>query len=217
MRPYRARRRATIKRRRTYADNCGVDRRCLSFALISLVLACAACGRTDEAGRGAESDRPGQEQETLTRGQFIANAKAICTDPSKEIVPPGVQGPSPEEQLAIAMDVWSGVVRELRELEPPTGERTRVDRMLTNFENAIRAGREAFTAENESALAAVAGLFDQGSKGAAIARSYGLEVCSPVPVMPSAEELSENEAFQRAMLDRIRALEEGDLPAPTEP
>jgi hypothetical protein len=117
----------------------------------------------------------------------------------------------------MAMDVWSGVVRELRDLDPPPGDRARVDRMLTHFETAIRAGREAAAADDESALAAFAGVFDQGSKGAAIAHSYGLDVCSPVPVMPSAEDLSENEAFRKAMLDLIRQVEAGDAPALTEP
>jgi hypothetical protein len=129
----------------------------------------------------------------------------------------GLEGEPVEEQLAIAMDAWSRVVRELRELKPPAGEEARVDRMLTHFENAIRAGRKATTADDEAALAVFAGLFDQGSKGAAIANSYGLAVCSPVPVLPSAAELWESKAYQQAILDLIRHVESDKLPTLAEP
>lgn len=191
--------------------------RSLAFlALIGVVLVGAACGGSDGGGGAAASERPGQEEQALTRSEFVARAKAICIA-ADETLPPGARDAPTEKQLAIAMDAWNRVVRQLRELKPPRGEAARVDRMLTHFENAIRAGRQAFTASDESALAVFAGLFDQASKGAAIANSYGLDVCSPVPVLPSTQELWESSAYQQAMLDFIRQFEESDLPTLTEP
>jgi hypothetical protein len=125
-----------------------------------------------------------------------------------ETLPSDVSDLPTEEQLVAAMDVWSRVVSRLRALEPPAGDEARVDRMLTHFENAIRAGRGAATATDETALAFFAGLFDQGSRGAVIAESYGLGICSPIPPMPPAEQLAENKAYQEAMLELIRQVEQ---------
>jgi hypothetical protein len=191
--------------------------RFLGLASISLALACTACGGgSDQRADAVRSARSAPSQEQSSRAEFVAKARAICATAGGP-VPPGLRDSAPQEQLEIAMDAWSQVVRELRTLDPPAGEEGRVDRMLRHFENAIRAGRQVPTANDESALAVFAGLFDQASKGAAIAASYGLETCSPVPSMPSGDELAKNEAFRDAMLDLIEQVENGDVPTLTEP
>lgn len=191
--------------------------RFLVLTSMSLALACTACGGGSEQREDAvRSERSAPSQEQSSRAEFVAKARAICATAGGP-VPPGLRDSTPQAQLKIAMDAWSQVVRELRKLDPPPGEEARVDRMLRHFENAIRAGRQASTADDESALPVFAGLFDQASKGAAIAASYGLERCSPVPPMPSGEDLAENEAFRDAMLDLIEQVENGDVPTLTAP
>jgi len=195
-----------------------MGRRALRFASLSLFLACAGCGGSDGSDGPARIAGKSQTGQTdgPTREVFVASAKAICTD-AWDTVPPGARDASPAKQLAMGMDTWSDVVRELRELDPPPDEAARIDRMLRHFENAIRAGRHASRADDESALVVFAGLFDQGQKGAAIAHSYGLDVCSPVPAMPSEEDFFESEAYQKAMKDFTRQLEGADLPTLTQP
>ena len=181
----------------------------LPFFALALALGTAGCGASDDGRRRAASDTSPTSVEARTQSQFVADAKAICAAPDETVSPDLAHAPT-EKQLKVAMDVWRNVVRELRKLEPPTGEEARVDRMLTHFENAIRIGRRVAAVDDETTLAVFAGLFDQGSRGAAIAHSYGLDVCSPIPAMPPAGELSENKAFRDAMLELIRQVEKND-------
>jgi hypothetical protein len=195
-----------------------MTRRSLLVAFVTVLVAVGGCGGS--ADDRERSTRPqGQsatEQEAATPAAFVSEARAICTE-AWDTVPPGASSASPQEQLEMGMNAWSDVVRQLRELDPPPGEEARVDRMLTHFENAIRAGRQASKVNDESALAVFAGLFDQAQKGATIAHSYGLDVCSPLPAMPADEEFFESEAFQEAMKDFTRQIEDGDLPTLTQP
>jgi hypothetical protein len=85
------------------------------------------------------------------------------------------------------------------DLPDTLADKERVDVMLTHFENAIRAARQFSTAEGEAALAVFAGVIDQGRKGAEIAHSYGLDVCSLVPVIPSEQEFVQSDAFREAV------------------
>lgn len=193
-------------------------RRSLVFAVLVVVvpLGIAACG-VSNGGRGAaESKRPLPDTAQPTRKQFVARAKAICSAPDDTLPRDLSQAPT-EKRLAIAMDVWSDVVRDLRKLEPPASEQARVGRMLTHFEDAIRAGRRASTVDDESALAVFAGLFAAGSRGATIAHAYGLDICSPIAAMPLGGDLSENEAYREAMLELVRQLEENDPSLITRP
>jgi hypothetical protein len=191
--------------------------RSLLVLLMALALSGTGCGGSNEVDRAADSPpQSATEQQAPTREAFVSEAKAICTK-AWETVPAGASKASLQKQLEMGMDTWSDVVRQLRILPVPPGEKARVGRMLTHFENAIRAGRLASTADDESALAVFAGLFDQGQKGAAIAHSYGLDVCSPVPAMPSDEDVLESEAFQKAMKDFARQVEDSDVPTLTQP
>jgi hypothetical protein len=185
-----------------------MSRRSLAFAVIAFVLVSAAAACGGDGGRdAAEANRQTRAEGGATRDEFVAKARAICTA-GDESLPGDVSDAPTEERLMAAMDVWSSVVSQLRVLKPPAGDEARVDRMLTHFEHAIRAGRGAATVNDETALAAFAGLVDQGSRAAVIAESYGLDVCSPIPALPPAEEIAENKAYQEAMLDLIRQLEQ---------
>lgn len=190
--------------------------RFLVFGSVSIVLACSACGGSEGRGHAARSEAPAPNQEPSSRAEFVSKAKAICATAAGP-PPPSLRASSPQAQLETAMDAWSEVARDLRKLDPPPADEARVARMLRHFENAIRAGRQLSKADDESTLALFAGLLDQGSKAAAIAASYGLEVCSPVPPMPSGDALAENDAFREAMLDLIEQVESGDVPTLTEP
>jgi hypothetical protein len=180
------------------------------------VLIAAACGAGDDVERPAGPQATAGREPATTRATFVAKARSICTE-AWQTPPAEARGASPERLLELGMDTWAGVVRDLRRLEPPPLEKRRVDRMLTHFENAIRAARQAPNGDDEAALAIFAGLFDQGSKGAAIAHSYGLAVCSPVPPMPSADELLENDAFREAMEQFVGQLRDPRLPTLTQP
>jgi hypothetical protein len=191
--------------------------RSLLVLLMALALSGTGCGGSKELDGASDSPTPSApERQTLTREAFVSEAKAICTK-AWETVPAGASKASPQEQLGMGMDTWSDVVRQLRTVPVSPEEKARVDDMLTHFTKAIRAGRLASTADDESALAIFAGLFDQGQKGATIARSYGLDICSPVPAMPSDDDFLESEVFQKAMKDFTRQLEDGDLPTLTQP
>lgn len=87
-------------------------------------------------------------------------------------------------------DAWAATIRELRTVDPPTDESRRFDRMLGHFDAAVRAAR-AVPGAGEMALVPIAGFVDQGGKGAAIAKSYGLLSCSLAPPAPTKRELEQ--------------------------
>jgi hypothetical protein len=177
----------------------------------------AACGGSASEQADAAAESPASQAEIPTRDAYVTKAKAICARAWGEI-PRGALDASVEAQLQMGMDTWAEVVRQLRALDRPPADAARIERMLTHFQNAIRAGRLMPTAEDEDALAVFAGLLDQGAKGAAIAHSFGLDDCSPVPPMPSAEDVFESEAYHEAMLDFIRQMEkDGKLPPLPQP
>ena len=183
--------------------------RALASAVLTLALVLVATSCGDDRGReAAEMNRPARTDQSAPPDGFVAQAKAICTAADEGLPSDVSDAPTAQQRLEVAMDVWSTVVGQLRALEPPGGDEARLDRMLTHFENAIRAGRRAATVNDETALALFAGLFDQASRGAVIAESYGLGACSPIPPMPPAEQLAENEAYQEAMLEFIREVEQ---------
>jgi hypothetical protein len=158
-----------------------VGRRYLVLFL-PLVLVAAACGGSENPERSSSPQAPAP-----TREAFVTKAEAICTE-AWETVPAGARDAPPEKVFEMGIDTWSRLVGRLRRLAPPAAEKQRVDLMLTHFENAIRAARQLSTAEDEAVLAVFAGLFAQGQKGAAIAHSYGLDVCSLVPPATAGEE-----------------------------
>jgi hypothetical protein len=149
-------------------------RRALLLFFPLLVIA-VGCGGSDDPERSSSRQPPAP-----TRAAFVTEARGMCTE-AWETVPPGARDAPAQKVLELGIDTWSDLVQQLRRLEPPAGDKQRIDRMLTHFENAIRAARQTSTAEDEAALAVFAGLFDQGQKGAEIAYSYGLEACSLVP------------------------------------
>ena len=194
-----------------------MTRRTLALALSSLVLVCTACGASDDQGESSGGRRPQTGKEAKpTRQAFVRQANAICAEAWKNAAA-NLRDAPPEEQFATAMETWDDLVRELRRLHPPAADEARVTRMLAYFEDAVRAGRRVAAADDESVLAPLAGLVDQGSRGAAIARSYGITACSPLPAKPSTEQFFQSPAFQEAMKDFTRRLNQGKRQPLTRP
>jgi hypothetical protein len=82
--------------------------------------------------RGALQERRQHENDHAGRQSDSLPVKGRCRLGAREA--------APKTQFAMGMEMWSHVVRQLHALEPP-GEEVRVERMLTHFQNAIRAGR----------------------------------------------------------------------------
>ncbi|HEV3479009.1 MAG TPA: hypothetical protein VG144_06120 [Gaiellaceae bacterium] len=180
--------------------------------LLVLAAGLAGCGgktSTDDPARpkAARSAPAARVNELASRSELVAAAKRICARMEQRMpaIDPSGGVPTPRELAAIIAG-WAATIEELHELRPPAPEAARFARMLRHFDNAVGAARLLPSAEDETALVAVAGMADAGMKGATIARGYGLDECSLVPPAPPRGE------FERYVLEQAR--KEGGMLAP---
>jgi hypothetical protein len=166
-------------------------RRVLIFVLVAFLL--AGCGSTEVPSRDAKAIEV--EPRDAPRAAFVAEARRICTGLQRRLGarPKPAKGQESRFWLQLA-DAWAATIRELRTVDPPSEDRRRFERMLGHFDGAVRAAR-AVPRAGEMALVPIAGFFDQGGKGAAIAKSYGLLSCSLAPPAPTKRDVEQFRAY----------------------
>ena len=162
--------------------------------LFLLVLLVAGCGSSPVATEGQALQ------------SFKAEAKRACASLPHRLSRIQQTTPAKSDRIWLEFaDAWEATLRRLRELEPPARQRDRFLQMLAHFDNAVRAARAVPSADGELVLAPIAGVIDQGGKGATIAHSLGLLECSAVPPEPTEEQMEQaRERIEQAFREQLR-------------
>jgi hypothetical protein len=150
-------------------------------AVLVCLLAVAACGGEEAAAptRPAETTSTSVRASTVAApSDFVDDATAICTDLEQS----GTgfsrsDKPSDEEVLALIRG-WRADFDRLAALDPPADVRPHFERMLLNYRRLADSMQALVEVEDETALAAVAGIALFGQRGSHAARTAGLDRCA---------------------------------------
>jgi hypothetical protein len=138
-----------------------------------LPLAFAACGGGTSSGDPVPAAPP--------RAGFDALASSICAELQRDATAvTGGTRPS-DEDLGSLIEKWEAALDRLERLDVPENRAAPVEQMLTHYRRMVRAFTLLVAAEDETVLAAVAGLAVEGQRGTRAAKRAGLARCALFP------------------------------------
>jgi uncharacterized membrane protein YccC len=119
----------------------------------------------------------------LSKEEFIEQADRLCREADEKTQ--GLTPPRSAEALKDfvdqAQEITSGLLRELRDLEPPEGDTDAIDDMLENIESAMELLPDIQVAAEDRDFKEIerlsAELQEQAADANEIARDYGLKDC----------------------------------------
>jgi hypothetical protein len=159
-------------------------------SVFALILLLAGCGSAEVAAEKPTKATPAaHEPKKSPTTTFRADARAACAGLHGRLVRLERGNPTPDRVMVEVAAAWETTLQKLRRLDPPAHDRRPFRQMLVYFGRAVRALKMLPSAEGENALVPIAGMLDQGGKGATIAKSLGLLSCSAVPPAPTEQEL----------------------------
>jgi hypothetical protein len=152
--------------------------------LVVAVVFAASCGGSESA---STAEKASLSRPRTTKKAFIAKANAICKQMEADFKAlPDLSGERDLEVLASALDEALGIyrtgLRELRNLDVPSGHEARVEAVWTahsliagDFRDLAQAVREGDVAELDRLDAK---LDRDGDAADALARTYGFTACA---------------------------------------
>ena len=154
-----------------------------ALALLAVGLVAAACGGQDPGAEGPPASTSAPPLAAPPPSGFIASAESICAsmDDAASAVTGGSK-PTDDEALELVR-TWRAALDELETIDPPVDVRPDVARMIAAYRNTARALETLVTVNDETVLAAAAGIAVFGQRGSRAAREAGLDRCAFFPAI----------------------------------